>query len=120
MEDEEGNEVIDIALVHAAYSRAQSRLRCFAKLVQVCPDVAPRMREISREKEPEVVSRNVYVDIFQMRFLIWYSFVVFFFSPREYSIDLFSFVCLLFHCRPRDGTLENYIFEIQTYPRENK
>ena len=28
-------------------------------------------------------------------------------------IDLFSFVCLLSHCRPRDVTLENYLFQIQ-------
>ena len=35
-------------------------------------------------------------------------------------IDLFSFVCLLSQCRPRDGALENYFFQVQTYPRENE
>ena len=56
LEDEDGNEVIDIPLVHVAHSRSQSRLRCFAKLVQAHPDLVPRLKEISREKESEVVS----------------------------------------------------------------
>ena len=56
LEDEEGNEVIDIPLVHVAHSRVQLRLRCFAQLVQVHPDLVPRLREIFREKESEVVS----------------------------------------------------------------
>ena len=55
-EDEEGNEAIDIPLVHVAHSRVQSRLRCFAQLVQVHPDLVPRLREIFLEKESEVVS----------------------------------------------------------------
>ena len=56
LEDEDGNEVIDIALVHVAYSRVQLRLRSFAQLVQVHPDLVPSLKEISREKESEVVS----------------------------------------------------------------
>ena len=36
------------------------------------------------------------------------------------SIDLFSFVCLFSQCRPRDGALENYFFQIKTYPSENE
>ena len=56
LEDEEGNEVIDIPLVHVAYSMVQLRLSCFAKLVQAHPDLVPRLRELSREKESEVVS----------------------------------------------------------------
>ena len=36
------------------------------------------------------------------------------------TIHLFSFVCLLSHCRPRDGALENYFFQIQMYPRGNE
>ena len=55
-EDEEGNEVIDIPLVHVAHSRVQLRLSCFAKLVQVHPDLVPRLRKMSQEKESEVVS----------------------------------------------------------------
>ena len=31
-----------------------------------------------------------------------------------------SFVFLLSHCRPRGGALENYFFQIQTYPRKNE
>lgn len=56
LEDEEGNEVIDIPLVHVAHSRVQLRLTCFAQLVQVHPGLVPRLREIPREKESEVVS----------------------------------------------------------------
>ena len=56
LEDEDGNEMIDIPLIHVAYSRAQLRLRCFAKLVQAHPDLVPRLEKISREKESEVVS----------------------------------------------------------------
>ncbi|KAJ7339377.1 hypothetical protein OS493_005771 [Desmophyllum pertusum] len=55
LEDEDGNELIDIALVHVAYSRVQSRLRCFAKLVQVHPDIVTRLREMFLEKESEVI-----------------------------------------------------------------
>ena len=35
-------------------------------------------------------------------------------------IDLFSFVCLLSHFRPRDVTLENYLFQIQANSRGNE
>ncbi|KAJ7339392.1 hypothetical protein OS493_005787 [Desmophyllum pertusum] len=55
LEDEDGNELIDIALVHVAYNRVQSRLRCFAKLVQVHPDIVPRLRKMFLEKESEVL-----------------------------------------------------------------
>jgi len=56
LEDEDGNEMIDIPLVHVAHSRAQLRLRCFAKLVQAHPDLVPRLKDVSREKESELVS----------------------------------------------------------------
>ncbi|KAJ7339384.1 hypothetical protein OS493_005779 [Desmophyllum pertusum] len=55
LEDEDGNELIDIALIHVAYSRVQSRLRCFAKLVQAHPDIVPRLGEKFQEKESEVL-----------------------------------------------------------------
>ena len=55
-EDEDGNELFDIALIHVAHSRIQSRLRCFAKLVQAQPNVVPRLKEIFTAKETEVVS----------------------------------------------------------------
>ena len=48
--------MIDIPLVHVAYSRVQLRLSCFSKLVQAHPDLVPRLRELSRAKESEVVS----------------------------------------------------------------
>ena len=48
--------MIDIPLVHVAYSRVQLRLSCFAKLVQAHTDLVPRLSELSREKESEVVS----------------------------------------------------------------
>ena len=49
--------MIDIALVHVAHSRIQSRLRCFAKLVQAKPDVVEKLKEVLvREKQAEVVS----------------------------------------------------------------
>ncbi|KAL9988404.1 hypothetical protein ACROYT_G002842 [Oculina patagonica] len=54
LEGEDGNEVIDIALIHVAYSRVQSRLLCFAKLVQAEPDVVSRMKEMFRGIENEV------------------------------------------------------------------
>ena len=59
LEDEDGSELIDIALVHVAYSRIQSRLRCFAKLVKAKPDLVPRLREALHGNESEVVSSNV-------------------------------------------------------------
>ena len=55
-ENEDGDEMIGIALVHVAYSRVQSRLRCFSKLVQAQPDVVPKLKQIFREKESEMVS----------------------------------------------------------------
>ena len=54
--DEDGNELLDMALIHVGHSRIQSRLRCFAKLVQAQPNVVPRLRENFRENESEVVS----------------------------------------------------------------
>ena len=38
---------------------------------------------------------------------------------RSLAMDLFSFVCLLSHCRPCDGALENHFFQIQ-YLRVNE
>ena len=48
--------MIDIALVHVAHSRIQSRLRCFSKLVQAQPEVVEKLKEVFREKQAEVVS----------------------------------------------------------------
>lgn len=48
--------MIDIPLIHVAHSRVELRLRCFAQLVQVHPDLVPRLRATKREKETEVVS----------------------------------------------------------------
>ena len=56
--------MIDIPLVHVAYSRVQLRLSCFAKLVQVSPDLVPRLRELSREQESELVSNISKKDLF--------------------------------------------------------
>ena len=58
LEDEDGNESIDIALVHVAHSRVQHRLRCFDTLVKANPDLVPRLRGSLQGKEPEVVSLN--------------------------------------------------------------
>ena len=52
----EEDERIDIALVHVAHSRIQSRLRCFSKLVQAQPEVVEKLKEVFREKQAEVVS----------------------------------------------------------------
>ena len=54
----EEDEMIDIALVHVAHSRIQSRLRCFSKLVQAKPEVMEKLKEVPvfREKQDEVVS----------------------------------------------------------------
>ena len=54
----EEDEMIDIALVHVAHSRIQSRLRCFSKLVQAKPEVMEKLKEVPvfREKQAEVVS----------------------------------------------------------------
>ena len=52
----EEDEMIDIALVHVAHSRIQSRLRCFSKLVQAQPEVVEKLKEVFREKQAEVVS----------------------------------------------------------------
>ena len=55
LEDEDGNESMDIALVHVAHSRVQHRLKCFDTLVKANPDLVPRLREALQENEPEVV-----------------------------------------------------------------
>lgn len=54
----EEDEMIDIALVHVAHSRIQSRLRCFSKLVQAKPEVIEKLKEVPvfREKQAELVS----------------------------------------------------------------
>ena len=36
------------------------------------------------------------------------------------SFQLRLIVCSLSHFRPRDGTLKNYFFQIQTHARENE
>ena len=55
LEDEDGNESMDIALVHVAHSRVQHRLKCFDTLVKANPDLVPRLREALQGNEPEVV-----------------------------------------------------------------
>ncbi|XP_022806308.1 E3 ubiquitin-protein ligase rnf213-alpha-like [Stylophora pistillata] len=55
LEDEDGNESIDVALVHVAYSRIQHRLKCFETLVKANPDLVPRLREALKGNEPEVL-----------------------------------------------------------------
>ena len=58
LEDEDGNESIDIALVHVAHSRVQHRLKCFDTLVKANPNLVPRLREALQGNEPEVVGLN--------------------------------------------------------------
>ncbi|XP_068759451.1 E3 ubiquitin-protein ligase rnf213-alpha-like isoform X4 [Montipora capricornis] len=53
--DDDGNELLDIALIHVAHSRIQSRLRCFAKLVQAQPTVVQKLTKILNDKESEVL-----------------------------------------------------------------
>ena len=67
LEDEDGNEFIDIALVHVAHSRVLHRLRCFETLVRANPDLVPRLRESLHGKEPEVVSLNALLWLFLIR-----------------------------------------------------
>ena len=61
LEDEDGNESIDIALVHVAHSRVQHRLKCFDTLVKANPNLVPRLREALQGNEPEVVGLNALV-----------------------------------------------------------
>ena len=58
LKNEDGNESIDIALVHVAHSRVQHRLKCFDTLVKANPDLVPRLREAIQGNEPEVVGLN--------------------------------------------------------------
>ena len=58
LEDEDGNESIDIALVHVAHSRAQHRLKCFDSLVKANPDLVRKLRVALQGNKPEVVSLN--------------------------------------------------------------
>ncbi|XP_068735057.1 LOW QUALITY PROTEIN: E3 ubiquitin-protein ligase rnf213-alpha-like [Montipora capricornis] len=53
--DEDGNELLHMALIHLGHSRIQSRLRCFAKLVQAQPNVVQRCRENCIENKSEVL-----------------------------------------------------------------
>ena len=65
LEDKDGNELIDIALVHVAYSRVEHRLRCFAKLVKAKPDLVPKLREALHGNESEVVrNSSLFIDAF--------------------------------------------------------
>ena len=56
LEDEDGNESIDIALVHVAHSRVQHRLKCFDTVVKANPHLVPRLRKALQGNESEVVS----------------------------------------------------------------
>ncbi|PFX17552.1 E3 ubiquitin-protein ligase RNF213, partial [Stylophora pistillata] len=55
LEDEDGNESIDIALVHVAHSRVQHRLKYFDTIVKMNPSLIPRLREVLQGSEPEVL-----------------------------------------------------------------
>ena len=65
LEDEDGNESIDIALVHVAHSRVQHRLKCFDTLVKANPDLVPRLRRVLQGNEPEVVGLNALLEYFK-------------------------------------------------------
>ena len=67
LKDEDGNESIDIALVHVAHRRVQHRLKCFDTLVKANPDLVPRLREALKGNEPEVVSLNALLWLFLIR-----------------------------------------------------
>ena len=56
--DDDGNELLDIALIHVAHNRIQSRLRCFAKLAQAQPTIVGKLTKIFSDKESEVVSSH--------------------------------------------------------------
>ncbi|XP_022796391.1 E3 ubiquitin-protein ligase rnf213-alpha-like isoform X1 [Stylophora pistillata] len=63
LEDEDGNESIDIALVHVAHSRIQHRLKCFEALVKAYPDLVQRLRETLEGNEAEVLLDVVALNI---------------------------------------------------------
>ena len=64
LEDQDGNESIDIALVHVAHSRVQHRLKCFDTLVKANPNLVPRLREALQGNESEVVGLNALLQLF--------------------------------------------------------
>ncbi|XP_074628909.1 E3 ubiquitin-protein ligase rnf213-alpha-like isoform X2 [Acropora palmata] len=53
--DDDGNELLDIALIHVAHSRIMTRLRCFATLVQAQPTILQKLTKILIDKESEVL-----------------------------------------------------------------
>ncbi|KAK2553290.1 E3 ubiquitin-protein ligase rnf213-alpha [Acropora cervicornis] len=53
--DDDGNELLDIALIHVAHSRIMSRLRCFAKLAQAQPAIVGKLTKIFTDTESEVL-----------------------------------------------------------------
>ena len=67
LKNEDGNESINIALVHVAHSRVQHRLKCFDTLVKANPDLVPRLREAIQGNEPEVVSLDTLSWLFLIR-----------------------------------------------------
>ena len=67
LEDEDGNESIDIALVHVAHSRVQHRLKCFDTVVKANPHLVPRLREALQGNESEVVSLGALLWLFVIR-----------------------------------------------------
>ena len=67
LKSEDGDEPIDIALVHVAHSRVQHRLKCFDTLVKANPDLVPRLREAIQGNEPEVVSLDTLSWLFLIR-----------------------------------------------------
>ena len=67
LKNEDGNESINIALVHVAHNRVQHRLKCFDTLVKANPDLVPRLREAIQGNEPEVVSLDTLSWLFLIR-----------------------------------------------------
>ncbi|XP_067057901.1 E3 ubiquitin-protein ligase rnf213-alpha-like isoform X3 [Acropora muricata] len=53
--DDDGSELLHIALIHVAHSRIMSRLRCFAKLAQAQPTIVGKLTKIFSDKESEVL-----------------------------------------------------------------
>ena len=67
LEDEDGNESIDIALVHVAHSRAQHRLKYFDSLVKANPDLVRKLRVALQRNKSEVVGLNTLLWLFVIR-----------------------------------------------------
>ena len=65
-ENDAGNDLVDIPLLHVAYSRVQSRLRCLSRIIQVHPSVVPKLGALLREKMNEMVRIYKYFLLLQI------------------------------------------------------